>query len=137
MPKVVYTSAKGLVTESGAGFTITNGPIGLGFDTVTDAGTPSLDTPLTLLVDSATADTLVLANGTVIGQVKYFLMTAIGTGTEILEPTTTAGGWTRATFAAVGQSCSVTWDGNGWALSSRSSGATATANAVAGLPVLA
>ncbi len=140
MPQVVYTSEKGLVTSAGTGFTITNGPIAIGSETVTDAGAASVQAPLTLLVDTdGLASVVSLAAGTEIGQVKRFLCTAVTTGTSVLTPAAGLGlgAWATVTFSAVGQTCALTWDGNGWAVSSRSSCTTATAAVVTGMPVVA
>ena len=147
MPKVTITNAKGLVQETGSGLTVAsnsifngksrlNGGLILGNETVTDAGAVSPIIPVSLLVCTTGSPAPALANGATIGQVKHLLCLTAGGTTQDVTPTTTSGAWASLAFTAVGQAATLVWNGAGWALVSRSSGATASATAVVGLPVI-
>ena len=123
MPQAVYTSAKGIVQSAGTGLKITDGPVVLGSETVTDAGAAGPNVPLTLCVAG--------------GQIKHFVHTANGGGTQTITPATPTGAWASAAVSIVGQTVSIMWDGAGWVLIGRTSGANQAQNAVAGLAVIA
>lgn len=79
-----------------------------------------------------------LADGTVTGtRITLICTVAASTPAGTLTPTTTSGAWATAKFELVGQVIELVWTGAGWAISDRSSGATAATGAVAGLPVIA
>ncbi len=137
MPQAVYTSAKGIVQSAGTGLKITDGPVVLGSETVTDAGAAGPNVPLTLCVAGGTGGVVSVADGTVAGQIKHFVHTANGGGTQTITPATPTGAWASAAVSIVGQTVSIMWDGAGWVLIGRTSGANQAQNAVAGLAVIA
>ena len=104
MPKVVYTSAKGLYQEAGTGFQLdtavglTNGGFFAGF------------------IPNAASNTL--ANGTATGQLKKITLTALGTpGTHTAVLTLTSaldGNNDVITFSAVGDTAELIWTGTYW-----------------------
>jgi hypothetical protein len=142
MPKVVVNNEKGLVQYAGSGLVVNsaasfNVGLQLGSETVTDAGAISTSKPLSLLVSSSGATVPTLADGTNIGQLKYLIMTDDSGTSQTVTPTTTSGAWASLAFSVAGQTATLVWDGGGWAIMSRASGATAGATAVAGLAVIA
>ena len=142
MPKVTYTNKKGLVQNRGSGFTIADGPLVWGAETITyvaGAGTnPDPNIPTTIMLNTVGSATCTLADGTHIGQTKYFYH-GDDTGTNvILTVTTTNGAFNTITFTTVGQTAQLVWSGAvGWTCITRGSGATQATNSVGGLPVLA
>ena len=94
-----------------------------------------------LLVTIITIDgtqSYTLADGVVTGDIKNIsVKTVANTPVGTLTPNSTAGAWATATFSVVGQSLALLWDGLGWAIVGRQSGATVTTDAVEDLPVIA
>ena len=91
--------------------------------------------PGVALTVATAAAALSLADGSTIGQLKYFVSTTAAD--VVVTPATTAGAYATITLTNIGESCVCVWTASGWAVLSRGSGATANAGAVAGLPVLA
>ena len=125
MPKVEYSKTKGLVQSSGSGFV-------MAAETINADG--AADPGVALTVATAAA-AISLANGTTVGQLKWFVSTT--DADVVITPATTAGAYVRATLTNIGESICCLWTESGWVLLSRGSGATAAANAVAGLPTIA
>ena len=79
-----------------------------------------------------------LADATLTGtRITLICTVAESTPAGTLTPTSTSGAWATAKFDVVGQVIELVWTGAGWAIADRSSGATAAAGVVAGLPVIA
>ena len=92
---------------------------------------------LSLLVCTTGSPAPALANGSTVGQIKHLVcLTADGTQQDV-TPASTAGAYALIRFSVVGQSATLVWNGAGWAILGRQSGATAAAGAVSGLPVIA
>ncbi len=127
MPKVEYSKAKGLVQSTGSGFVMAAETLTAG--TVADPG-------VALTLCGAGVKTITLADGDTVGQLKWFV--GIHADASTVDPATTAGAWDNFVLTNIGESACLVWTGSdGWALLARGSGATAAANAVAGLPVVA
>ena len=125
MPKVEYSKAKGLVQSSGSGFV-------MAAETINADG--AADPGVALTIASAAA-AITLADGTTVGQLKWFVST---TAADVsITPASTAGAYASATMTNIGDTLCCVWTESGWALLSRGSGAVAAANAVAALPVIA
>jgi hypothetical protein len=146
MPKVTIDNKKGLYQGTGSGLTVSTtasltgrtvmSNLVMNSETVTDAGAVSISTPLSLLVCTTGSPAPALANGTSTGQLKHLVcLTASGT-TQNVTPVSTSGAYVTIRFTTVGQSAVLMWNGAGWAVLSRSSGAAAGATAVVGLPTL-
>ena len=112
-----------------------NGALIFGTETLTATAAASLVKTVTLLNPSSSTQTYTLADGTTAGQVKIF--TQMTGKTSDITPNATAGAYAKITMDTAGQSCKLMWSGSGWVILSRSSGATASATAVVGLPVVA
>jgi len=126
MPKVEYSKAKGLVQSTGSGFVMASETLTTG--TVADPG-------VALTICGASIKTVTLANGTSVGQLKWFVGAHADTST--IAPTTTDGLWASVALTEVGDSAMMVWSGTGWALLSRSGSSAAGAGAVAAMPVIA
>ena len=124
MPKVEYSKTKGLVQSTGEGFVMAAESF---------AANGAADPGVALTLATAAAN-LTLANGSSVGQLKWFVSTTAND--VVITPATTAGAYATITLTNVGESVCCLWTASGWAVLSRGSGAAATANAVAGLPVL-
>jgi hypothetical protein len=97
-----------------------------------DAANPNI--PITIM-DHDGDEGITLADGTEVGQLKIFISSTNNTVT--LTPATTAGAYSTIATTDIGTSFSCVWTGDGWAVISRASGATANASTVASYPVLA
>ena len=147
MPKVTINDKKGLFQGTGSGLTIASSTSLTGqaicsdlvmkSETVTDAGAVSHTVPLSLLVCTTGSPAPALANGTIIGQLKHLVCLTAGGTTQDVTPASTSGAWASLAFTTVGQSATLMWNGAGWVILGRQSGATAAHNAVSGLPVVA
>lgn len=129
MPKVEYSKAKGLVQSTGSGFV-------MAAESIAAAGALDPGVALSLVTPGAASVAYTLADGTTEGQLKW-IVTLHATNDAVVTPATTAGAWANATLGNVGESICCVWTASGWALLSRGGGATAAADAVAGLPVIA
>jgi hypothetical protein len=123
MPKVEYSKAKGLVQSTGSGFVMAT-------ETLTGAAALVADPGVAVTLCNSTAKTIVLADGTSVGQLKWFI--AIHADDNTVDPTTTAGAWDRFVLAEVGDSACLMWTVPGWVLLARGSGATNAADAFDG-----
>jgi biopolymer transport protein ExbD len=112
-----------------------NGALIFGTETLTASTAASLVKTVTLLNPPSSTQTYTLADGTTAGQVKIF--TQMAAKISDITPNARAGAYVKITMDTEGQSCKLMWSGSGWVILSRSSGATASATAVAGLPVVA
>ena len=135
MPKVVYTSTKGLYQEKGSGFQLdtavglTNGGFFAGFipnaasNTRAGAGAVSVASYFTNLTSSAAGAAMTLANGTATGQLKKITLTALGTPgthTAVLTLTSALDGDNNViTFSAVGDTAELIWTGTYWRILAR------------------
>lgn len=124
MPKVEYSKSKGLVQSTGEGFV-------MAAESFAANGAADPGVALTLATDTTS---LTLADGSSVGQLKWFVSTTDSDVT--ITPATTAGAYTTITMTNIGDSVCCLWTASGWAVLSRGSGAAAGAAAVAGLPVL-
>ena len=125
MPKVEYSKTKGLVQSTGEGFV-------MAAESFAANGVADPGVALTLATAAAA---LSLANGSSVGQLKWFVSTTAGD--VVITPATTAGAYSTITLTNIGESVCCLWTASGWAVLSRGSGANAAAGAVVGLPVLA
>ena len=115
--------------------TLTAGVI-LGVETVASS-TVSPIIPVTFITIDGTVG-YALADGTTAGTIKHIsVKTVANTPVGTLTPNATAGAWATAAFSVVGQSLTLLWDGAGWAIIGRQSGAAQLTGAVGGLPVIA
>ena len=138
MPKVTYTSKKGLVQKAGGGFNIGSGPLSLATETLSGAGALNPAVPVTLLTSTGAGQAVTLADGTEAGQVKYVIYNVDG-GTSVLTiatPLSVSAAVNTITFTAVGECITLIWTGSAWALVSRTAMADAAAAAVAGYPAI-
>ena len=93
--------------------------------------------PITFITIDATK-AYALADGTTAGTIKYLsVKTVANTPAGTLTPNATAGAWATAAFSVVGQTLTLLWDGAGWSVIGRGSGAAAATGVVAELPVIA
>ena len=101
----------------------------------TDGATIHATTPVTVLNHDGD-EAVVLADGTVVGQMKIILSSTNNTVTN--TPVTLAGASTTIATTNIGEAYTLVWGGtDGRFVVSRSAGANAGATAVAGYPVLA
>jgi len=130
MPKVEYSKSKGLVQSTGSGFV-------MAAETLTTAGAADPGVALTICNAGADNIAITLADGTSVGQLKWFV--SVAGNDSIITPATTNGAYSNISLDNAGESVCLVWSGTtGWALLSRGSGATnVAANAVAGLPAIA
>ena len=126
MPKVVYTSAKGLVQQKGSGFQLdtavglTNGGFVAGFipdaaPTTSASGAIAVTSYLTFVtVDGTKAYTI--AAGTAVGQLKKIMCTAaINTPAGTLTITDPVSAATDSVlFSAAGDTLDLVWNGSAW-----------------------
>jgi len=129
MPKVKYTSTKGLYQESGSGLDLSgdlaltgalsvssalafSGKLVGSIDTRADAGAVSLNT-LTTLVTTTGARAITLAAGTA-GQIKIIAMTVDGGDATLTPAGGILGGTTTITFNDVGDAVVLVFNGTKW-----------------------
>ena len=103
-------------------------------ETLTTNTTASVTIPLTVCASTADTQTVTLADGTTVGQVKIFQATNAN-ATDI-TPDTTAGAYTKFTLTNIGDTVVCIWTGVGWAIISRASGSAAGNNAVVDMPII-
>tara|TARA_R110000868_G_scaffold153905_3_gene379869 strand:- start:476 stop:1186 length:711 start_codon:yes stop_codon:yes gene_type:complete len=85
--------------------------------TITASGALSTSIQISYLNTTSAAQALTLANGTVIGQVKYVSMTVFGAGNNAVLTPANLAGYTTITFNSVGDTVSLVWGGTaagGW-----------------------
>lgn len=114
---------------SAAGFSLATEAIGA-------AGAASVTVPISLVTADGADMAVTLADGTIAGQLKHFIMMTDANSYKV-TPNATAGAYTKVTSTLAGDSVTFIWNGTGWAILSRSSGAAAGATAVVGLPIVA
>ena len=89
-------------------------------ETKTDAdGALTVATPIHFLAGTEAT----LASGTVTGQLKWIIATAVGSTTNV-DITTSLGAVATVTFQAIGESITLMWTGSAWAIIAFGSGAT-------------
>ena len=81
---------------------------------VQNSGSISVSTAVTLLELESTNGATTLANGTVIGQMKT-IIADVGGGTSTLTPASRLG-YTNIRFVDDGDSATLMWTGNAWAI---------------------
>ena len=128
MPKVTYDKTKGLIQETGSGFV-------MAAETITAAGAADPGVALSIVNAGTDNIAITLADGSTVGQLKWFVSIASNDG--IITPATTNGAYANISLDNAGENCCLLWTSAGWSILSRGSGATAAAGAVAGLPVIA
>ena len=90
-------------------------------ETKTDSDTAlTVATAIHFLAGSETT----LGSGTVTGQLKWIIATAVGSTTNV-DITTSLGAVATVTFQAVGENITLMWTGSAWAVLSYGAGATA------------
>lgn len=107
----------------------------LGTETKTEDGDALSTTIPVSILDHDGDEAVTLANGSTVGQLKIVVSSTNNTVT--LTPATTAGAYSTIATTNIGEAYICMWTADGWLVISRSSGATANASSVAGLPVLA
>ncbi len=128
MPQVVYTPEKGLVQESGSGFSVapevgvTNNGFLAGFipavrKTASAAGAVSVASYFTALTSDGAAVAFTLANGTAVGQLKKITLAVAQTGGNtavltIASPESAA--YNVLTFSILGDTAELIWSGTAW-----------------------
>lgn len=125
MPKVVYTSSKGLVQETGSGFQLdtsvglTNGGFVAGFvpdaalDTRADAGAVSVASYMTYVTTTGPA-AITLADGTAAGQLKKIMMSVDGGDATLAIATPFSVGTDQVVFSNIGDVVELMWTGSYW-----------------------
>lgn len=126
---LVSTTLTSPTITSAAGFSLATEAIGA-------AGAASVTVPISLVTADGADMAVTLADGTVAGQLKHFIMMTDANSYKV-TPNATAGAYAKVTSTLAGDSVTFIWNGTGWAILSRSSGAVAGATAVVGLPVVA
>jgi len=107
---VAVGSARGIVSSVANGFApfiVSAAP-----DAVTDTAAVSVANYYSTLTTTGAA-VPTLADGTIIGQLKKIQMIVDGPGDAVLTPANLNGG-TTVTFADVGDTAELLWDGTGW-----------------------
>jgi len=137
-PNVTYNGSAFSVTgnSSTSGSTTLTGGLIYGNETISSGALSPL-IPVSFLDISGTV-AYGLSDGAASGTVKYlFVKNVENTPAGTLTPTSTTGLWSTAAFDISGQSLTLLWDGAGWGILGRQSGAAAIETAVADLPVIA
>jgi hypothetical protein len=136
MVKVVVNDNKGLVQYSGGGGLHINNLV-LGSETVSAAGAASVHVPVSLIDSDGDTMAVTLADGTNVGQIKWFV-SMHATAASSVTPDTTDGAYEVFTLTNLGDTVQLLWTGTGWAVIGRNSGAAKpSAVAVVGLPIFA
>ena len=128
MPKVTYDKTKGLIQETGAGFV-------MAAETITAAGAADPGVALSIVNAGSDNIAITLADGTTVGQLKWFVSIAANDG--IITPANTNGAYATISLDNAGENVCLLWTSAGWSVLSRGSGTTAGASATGTLPVLA
>jgi hypothetical protein len=124
MPKFTYSASKGIEQTSGSGFFVNDAPIVENQQTVVTAALASADNAINAygatsitLTNGVSNATATLADGSYIGQKKYFVVATDGAGgaTFRITPATFSDG-TRFDLDTAAQSLSLVWLGSttGW-----------------------
>ena len=124
MPQVIYDATKGLYQKSGTGFAMAS-------ETITaDAATASAGIALTIL-DAASNDIdCTLPDGSVVGQLKWFV--SIDANEYTLTPSSLLGAATKISFTEIGDTACLVWTGSAWAVLARANGAVSNASTFSG-----
>ena len=110
--------------------------LSLGTEAITTAGAASVTVPVSLVTSTGDTMAVSLANGTAVGQLKYFV-SMHATSAFIVTPATTAGAYASFTLTNIGETVTCIWTGTaGWALLSRSSSGAEAVNSIAAAPLV-
>mgnify|MGYP003669498945 CR=1 FL=1 len=123
-------------TINASGISTLTGGVVYGTETkAVGALTPAI--PVTFITIDGTK-AYALADGATAGTIKHIsVKTIANTPAGTLTPNATAGAWSTAAFSVVGQTLTLLWDGAGWSIIGRESGAAAATGVVAELPIIA
>ena len=120
MAKVTYSSAKGLVVESGTGFQVNDAPVLEEIEAVTATGDDDVELA-NFGVSSITThgdgdqDIVTLPNGDAAGQLKTIVLTTLtGGGDEIRVNDAAAADIITDNLAAAGDYAHLLWTGDAW-----------------------
>lgn len=106
----------------------------LNTDTVSSDGDPISNKPVTFLGHDGD-EAVTLADNSSLG--RTIRIVSLTDNTVTLTPVTTAGAYATIAFTNIGESVTLMWTANGWAVLSRCGGGTANSTSVATMPVLA
>jgi hypothetical protein len=109
--------------------------LSLGTEAIIAAGGASITIPVSLVTSDGDTMAVSLADGTTVGQLKYFV-SIHATLAFIVTPVTTAGSYASFTLTNIGETVTCIWTAAGWALLSRSSGAAEAVNSIAAAPLV-
>ncbi len=109
--------------------------LSLGTEAITAAGAASTTVPLSLVTSDGDTMAVTLANGSTVGQLKYFV-SLHATNAFKVTPATTAGAYASFTLTNVGETVTCMWTASGWALLSRSSSGAEAVNSIAAAPLV-
>ena len=122
------------IALGGAGLTGVNS-LALSTEAITAAGAASVSVPVSLITSDGDTMAVTLADGSTVGQLKYFV-SMHATNAASVTPATTAGAWTSFTLTNIGESVTCIWTASGWALLSRSSSGAEAVNSIAAAPLV-
>jgi len=105
-------------------------------ETLSDSGAANPDIPITFTSNASGTDAITLADGSFVGQIKYFIHTDSSGTKSTITPANTVGSYASVDFAIVGDTISLVWSGSGWAIIGRQSGVANSATNYDG-PVVA
>jgi len=121
MAKVTYSSAKGLVVESGTGFQVNDAPVLEEIEDVTTVSNvapedaASFGVTRVTTAGSTTAEELDVDDGVAAGQLKTVILHAEGAGADTLQVTQNGGDNIGAVLTAAGDFLHLVWTGSTWA----------------------
>lgn len=134
---VNVAGAATLATTLGVtGISTLTGGLVLGTEAIAAAGAASTTVAVSLVTPDGADMAVTLDDGSTTGQVKIFITMADANSWKV-TPDTTTGAYTKVTCTLAGDTVILMWDGAGWALLSRMSGAAQGATAVVGQPIVA
>lgn len=109
--------------------------LSLGTEAITAAGAASTTVPVSLVTSDGDTMAVTLANGSTVGQLKYFVSMHASLAFSV-TPATTAGSYSSFTLTNIGETVTCMWTASGWALLSRSSSASEAVNSIAAAPLV-
>ena len=117
MPKVEYTSSKGLIQTTGSGFSVGDVPVVENIEEVTTAGATTLKAYGTSLVTTGGAHNITVPAGSYAGQKKLVVLSVAGGNGSLLAETDGAdddNDEAFGTMTAAGDFALLMWIGDRW-----------------------
>ena len=117
MPKVEYTSSKGLIQTTGSGFSVGDVPVVENIETVTSTDNVELKAYGTSLVTSDGLHNIIVPAGSYAGQKKLVVAVAVAAGNLTLKADTNGDGVNTnqiGVMNAVGEHVLLMWIGDRW-----------------------